>query len=270
MNKLLVIDENVGVPKLMGEIIALESDDYAVYGAATRVEAEGVLYKEKPGLVLVCVDSEGCVAAAESLMKKDKDLGFLFMGRGVEKRKPLLKKFKPLAKIELPFDPDQFVNTIDNAFFTAQGMVDELTGLYKKHAFDSKLKQLMDRKTKGTLFCISVDSYSFASNPATPLQFQMSVYAMKTKLENNAITGINGGTVYGFIPTSEPRKKVQALLDEVVDLMHSSVEGKEIFLAAGAAESEMYDYSVEDLYLYADKGMELSRSSGKNCIKYYK
>ena len=268
MNKLLVIDESAGVPKLMSEILALESDDYTLYGAATRIEAEGILFKEKPPLVLVCVDSEACVAAAESLQKKDKELCFLFMGKNVE-RKPLLKKFKPVEKIQLPFDPDKFVDIIDGAFFTAQNMVDELTGLYKKPAFDMKLKRLMKKKTKGTFFCISIDSYSFASNPATPLQFQMSVYAMKTKLEN-ALTGINGGTVYGFIPTEEPREKIQAQLDEVVELMRSSVEGKEIFLAAGAAESEMYDYSLEDLYLYADKGMDFSRNLGKNCVKYYK
>ena len=269
MNKLLVIDENMGVSKLMGEIIALESEDYAVYGAATRMEAEGIMYKEKPPIVLVYVDSDNCVSAAESLLKKDKELRFLVMGRGLENRKNLLKKFKPIDKIELPFDPDKFVDIIDNAFFTAKDMVDELTGLYKKPAFDMKLTRLMNKKTKGTFFCISVDSYSFASNPASPLQFQMSVYAMKTKLEN-VLTGIKSGTVYGFIPTEEPREKVQALLDEVVQLMHGSVEGKEIFLAAGAAESEMYDYSVEDLYLYADKAMDLSRSSGKNCVKYYK
>ena len=269
MNKLLVIDENSGVPKLMSEILALESDDYTLYGAATRIEAEDVLFKEKPPLALVCVDSDACIAAAESLLKKSKELRFLFMGKNVEKHKPLVKKFRPVAKIELPFDPDKFVDMIDEAFFTAQELVDELTGLYKRPAFDMKLKRLMKKKVKGTFFCISIDSYSFASNPATPLQFQMSVYAMKTKLES-AITGINGGTVYGFLPTEEPREKVQALLDEVVELMHGSVEGKEIFLAAGAAESEMYDYSIEDLYLYADKGMDFSRNLGKNCVKYYK
>ena len=269
MNKLLVIDENAGVPKLMSEILALESDDFTLYGAATRIEAEDVLFKEKPPLALVCADSDTCVAAAESLLKKSKELRFMLMGRGVESKKALLKKFKPVEKIELPFDPDEFVDRVDQAFFVAQDMVDELTGLYKKPAFDIKLKRLMKKKTKGTFFCISIDSYSFASNPATPLQFQMSVYAMKTKLEN-ALTGINGGTVYGFVPTEEPREKVQAMLDEVVELMHGSVEGKEIFLAAGAAESDMYDYSVEDLYLYADKGMDFSRNLGKNCIKYYK
>ena len=269
MNKLLVIDENAGVPKLMSEILALESDDYTLYGAATRIEAEDVLFREKPPLALVCVDSDACIAAAESLLKKSKELRFLLMGKNVEKHKPLVKKFKPVEKIELPFDPDKFVDMIDAAFFTAQNLVDELTGLYKKPAFDMKLKRLMKKKTIGTFFCISIDSYSFASNPATPLQYQMSVYAMKTKLEN-AITGINGGTVYGFLPTEEPREKVQALLDEVVELMRGSVEGKEIFLAAGAAESEMYDFSVEDLYLYADKGMDFSRNLGKNCVKYYK
>ena len=269
MNKLLIIDENAGVPKLMDEILKLESDDYTLYGASTRIEAEDVLFKQKPPVALVCTDSTVCIAAAESLQKKNKELRFIMMGRDVENQKTLTKKFKPVEKIELPFDPDEFVDMIDNAFFAAQNLVDELTGLYKKPAFDMKLARLMKKKTVGTFFCISIDSYSFASNPATPLQFQMSVYAMKTKLEN-ALTGINGGTVYGFIPTDEPRPKVQALLDEVVELMHGSVEGKEIFLAAGAAESVMYDFSIEDLYLYADKGMDFSRNQGKNCIKYYK
>ena len=269
MNKLLVIDENAGVPKLMSEILALDSDDYTIYGAATRIEAEDVLFKEKPPVALVCVDSDVCVSAAESLMKKNKELRFILMGKNVEKHKPLVKKLKPVGKIELPFDPDEFVDMIDDAFFAAQNLVDELTGLYKKPAFDMKLARLMKKKTAGTFFCISVDSYSFASNPATPLQFQMSVYAMKTKLES-ALTGINGGTVLGFLPGNEPREKVQALLDEVVKLMHDAVEGREIFLAAGASESEMYDFSMEDIYLYADKGMDLSRTSGKNCVKYYK
>ena len=269
MNKLLVIDENTGVTKVMSEIIALENDDYALYGAATKIEAEDVLFKEKPLVALVCGDSQTSVAAAESLMKKSKDLRFMLMSREMDKQKALVKKFKPIGKIDLPFDPDEFVNMLDDAFLIAQDMVDELTGLYKKPAFDLKLKRLMNKKTLGTFFCISVDSYSFASNPATPLQFQMSVYAMKTKLEN-VLGGIQGGTVYGFFPTDKPREEVQKLLDDVVMTMHDAVEGKEIFLAAGAAESEMYDFNIEDLYLYADKGMDFSRNQGKNCVKYFK
>lgn len=269
MNKLLVIDENAGVPKLMTEILALESNNYTLYGAATRIEAEDTLFKEKMPIALVCADSEVCVAAAESVQKKDKNLRFMLMGRDAGKLKALRKKFRPLDIIELPFDPYDFSDRLEEAFFAADNMIDELTGLYKKPVFDMKLERLMKKKTVGTFFCISIDSYSFASNPATPLQFQMSVYAMKTKLEN-ALTGISGGTVYGFLRTDEPREKVQALLDEAVMLMHDAVEGKEIFLAAGAAESEMYDFSVEDLYLYADKGMDFSRTAGKNCVKYYK
>ena len=269
MNKLLVIDENAGVSKVMSEILALESDDYTLYSAAAKIEAEDVLFKEKPQVALVCADSQVCVAAAESLQKKSKELRFMLMSRNMEGQKALIKKFKPLQKIELPFDPDGFVDTVDEAFFIAQDLVDELTGLYKKPAFDAKLKRLMDKKTIGTFFCISVDSYSFASNPATPLQFQMSVYAMKTKLPH-VLGGLHAGTVYGFFPTEEPREAVQKKLDEVVQIMHDAVEGKEIYLAAGAAESEMYDFSVEDLYLYADKGMEFSRNQGKNCIKFFK
>lgn len=269
MNKLLVIDENAGVAKVMNEILALESDDYALYGAASKIEAEDVLFKKKPQVALVCADSKNCAAAAESLQKKSNELRFILMSREMDKQKALVKKLKPVGKIELPFDPDEFVNMIDEAFFIAQDMVDELTGLYKKPAFDMKLKRLMNKKTVGTFFCISVDSYSFASNPATPLQFQMSVYAMKTKLEN-VLGGIQGGTIYGFFPTDKPRAEVQKLLDDVVMTMHDAVEGKEIYLAAGAAESEMYDFSVEDLYLYADKGMDFSRNQGKNCVKYFK
>lgn len=269
MNKLLVIDENTGVPKVMGEILAMESDEYTLYGAASKIEAEDILFKKKPPLALVCVDSDACVSAAESLLKKNKELKFLFMSRDMAKHKSLVKKFRPIAKIDLPFDPDEFVTAIEEAFLEAQDMIDELTGLYKKPAFDLRLKRLMNKKTAGTFFMISVDSYSFASNPATPLQFQMSVYAMKTKLEG-ALTGINGGTVLGFLTTDEPREKVEALLNEAVMLMHDAVEGREIFLAAGAAESEMYDFSVEDLYLYADKGMDFSRNLGKNCVKYFK
>ena len=269
MNKLLVIDENSGVSKVMSEILAMESDDYKLYSAAAKIDAEDILFKKKPTIALVCADSNACVSAAESLQKKSKELKFIIMGRDTAKIKSLAKKLKPAAKIELPFDPEEFVNTVEEAFLSAQDMIDELTGLYKKPAIDMKLKRLLNKKTVGTFFCISVDSYSFASNPATPLQFQMSVYAMKTKLEN-ALTGITGGTVLGFLPTNEPRKKVQALLNEAVKLMHDAVEGREIFLAAGAAESEMYDFSLEDLYLFADKGMDLSRTSGKNCVKYFK
>ena len=269
MNKLLVIDENAGVAKVMSEILALESSDYTLYSAATKIEAEDVLFKKKPPIALVCGDSQVCVAAAESLQKKNKELRFILMSKDVGKQKALVKKFKPVEKIDLPFDPDEFVEKIEEAFLIAQDMVDELTGLYKKTAFDAKLKRLMDKKTVGTFFCISVDSYSFASNPATPLQFQMSVYAMKTKLEN-VLGGIQGGTVYGFFPTDKPREEVEKLLNDVVMTMHDAVEGKEIFLAAGAAESELYDFSVEDLYLYADKGMNFSRNQGKNCVKYFK
>lgn len=267
MNKLLVIDENAGVPKLMSEILALESDNYKLYGAATRIEAEDTLFKEKMPIALVCTDSDVCVAAAEALQKKNKELRFLLMGRNIQKS--LLKKFRPLDTIELPFDPYHFTDWLEDAFLSAENMVDELTGLYKKPAFDMKLERLMKKKTVGTFFCISVDSYSFTSNRATPLQFQMSVFALKTKLEK-ALLGISGGTVLGFLTTEEPREKVQALLDEAVMLMHDAVEGREIFLAAGAAESEMYDFSAEDLYLYSDKGMDFSRNAGKNCVKYYK
>lgn len=120
MNKLLVIDENAGVVKVMSDILAQESGSFTLYGAATSIEAEDILSKENPPIALVRADSQACIAAAESLQKKSDDIRFILMSRNTKGQTELIKKFDPLVKINLPFDPDEFADMIEDAFSTAQ------------------------------------------------------------------------------------------------------------------------------------------------------
>lgn len=120
MNKLLVIDENAGVAKVMSDILAQEDGSFTLYGAATSIEAEDILSKENPPIALVRADSQACIAAAELLQEKSNEIRFILMSRNMERQTELIKKFNPLVKINLPFDPDEFADMIEEAFSATQ------------------------------------------------------------------------------------------------------------------------------------------------------
>lgn len=270
IHKLLVIDEISSVGELINEIVNTDGN-YSVSFTNSRTEADKIVAKQRPDLILLNADSRVCLDIADGLMKKKDCPPFMIMGKTVEEggNEKTIKKLKPLDKIKLPFDIDSFCKKTEEACFLAEGLIDEITGLYKKPCFDYKVNRLLKKKTKGVFFSISLNAYSFAANPSNPIQIQMSVFALKNGL-SDGILGINGNVILGFIPSQEDQKKTEARLDKLIETMRNAVEGPEIFTPAGAVQSEQFDYSLEDLFLYADRAMELSKNEGKNLVKFYK
>lgn len=270
IHKLLVIDENSVVGELIKEVVNTE-DNYTVLFTNARTEAEKIAAKHDPDLILLNTDSKVCLGIADGLIKKKDCPPFVIMGKnlGDGESSKGFKKLKPLDEIRLPFDMDDLSQRVEEACFIAEGMIDEITGLYKKPCFDFKVNRLLKKKTKGVFFSISLNAYSFAANPSAPLQIQMSVFALKDGLKDG-ILGISGNVILGFIPSQEAQAKTEARLNKLIETMHKAVEGPEMFTPAGAVQSEDFDFSLEDMFLYADRAMELSKNEGKNLIKFYK
>lgn len=269
-NRLLVIDEIPTVGELIKEIVNSDGN-YTVYFANSVTEADKTASKQRPDIILLNADSKVCLDIADGLKKKKDCPPFVIMGKelGNGESEKIRKKLRPSEEIKLPFDIDELCQKLEDACFTAKGLIDEITGLYKKPCFDYKVNKLMKAKTVGVFFCISLNAYSFAANPSAPLQIQMSVFALKNGL-NDGILGINGNVILGFIPLRETREKTEAHLNKLIETMHNAVEGPEIFTPAGAVQSDNFDFSLEDMFLYADRAMELSKNEGKNLIKFYK
>ena len=269
-HKLLVIDEISSVGELIKEIVNTDNN-YTVCFANGKTEADKIFAKQRPDLILLNSDRKICLDIADYLKKVKDCPPFVIMGKGLEtaKNNKSLKKLKLLDEIKLPFDIDDLSQRLEEACFMAEGLIDEVIGLYKKTCFEFKVNRLMQKKTKGVFFSISLNAYSFAANPSAPLQIQMSVFALKDGLKDG-ILGINGNVVLGFIPTQEAKSKTEARLNKLIETMHKAVEGPNIFTPAGAVQSQDFDFSLEDLFLYADRAMELSKNEGKNLIKFYK
>lgn len=261
MRKLMLIDENSAAPAIIQEVLNFENR-YKVYGAVGRIEAEDTLKKEKPELILVNTDNANCVTTAVNLSKFEGCPDFVLFG--TEKKDIKLSK-KPLDIIELPFDTEDFCERIEDAYFTAKGLWDPITGLFKKQCFDVKLERLMAKKTDGVCFEMGLNAYSYAANPSTPLQIQMAVYAMKTELEG-ALFGINSNVIVGFLPVGLSNEEAQKKFEQVVALMCEAAGEPKIYVTAGISFAGERDYSVDDMMIFADKGMGLSRGQGCNTV----
>lgn len=265
MRKLLLIDENSAAPSIIGEVLNTENL-YQVLGASGKIEAEDMVKKERPTLILVNADSDANISAAAAAAKLSECGDFVLLSS--EKKDIKLPK-KPLDTIMLPFKMEDFCERTEDAYFTAQGLREPITGLFRKQCFDVKLERLMKKKTNGVYFCMGMNAYSYAANPPTPVQMQMSIYALKNKLESQgAIFGLNGNLIVGFLPTEESRSNVEKLFEEVVSLMCEAAGEPPIFVTAGISYADKQNYSIDDMLLYADKGMGLSRTQGCNKVMY--
>lgn len=261
MRKLMLIDENSAAPVVIQEVLNFENR-YKVCGAVGKFGAEDTLKKEKPELILVNTDNDTCVASAVNLSKLESCPDIVLFGTG---KKNIKLSKKPLDVIELPFDTEDFCERIEDAYFTAKGFWDPITGLFKKQCFDVKLERLMAKKTNGVCFEMGLNAYSYAANPSTPLQIQMAVYAMKTELKG-AIFGINSNVIVGFLPVSLSNEEAQKKFEQVVALMCEAAGEPKIYITAGISFADERDYSVDDMLLFADKGMGLSRGQGSNTV----
>lgn len=265
MRKLLLIDENPAAPSIIEEILNFENR-YKVLGASGKIEAEDVVKKERPELILVNIDSDANIAAALAVSKLADCPDFVLLG--TEKKDVRLPK-NPLDTIKLPFDMEDFCERTEDAYFTAKGLREPITGLFRKQCFDIKLERLMTKKTDGVYFCMGMNAYSFAANPPTPLQMQMAIYVLKNKLEpQGAIFGLNGNLIVGFLPTGDGHKEVEKLFEEIVLLMCEAAGEPQIFVTAGISYADEQNYYIDDMLLYADKGMGLSRTQGCNKVMY--
>ncbi len=261
MRKLMLIDENSAAPSIIQEVLNFENR-YKVYSAVGKIEAEDTLQREKPELILVNTDSDSCAGTAAALSKLEGCPDFMLFG--TEKKEVKLSK-KPLDIIELPFDPEDFCERTEDAYFIAKGLWDPITGLFKKQCFDVKLERLMAKKTNGVYFAMGINAYSFAANPSTPLQIQMAVYAMKKELEG-ALFGLNGNMIVGFLPLSLSYEDAQRKFEQTIALMCEAAGEPKIYVTAGISFADERDYSTDDMLIFADKGMGLSRGQGCNTV----
>lgn len=269
MFRLLILDETPGAGLFFREILELDGDRFDVRTAEEKTAAEMSVKEEKPDLMIVSADSEKCLSALKSLQQKKICPPFVIIGKSIDEKQAEIKKLKAIDEIKLPFDIEEFTLKIEDDLFIAAGKFDELTGLFKKPYFDYKLEKLMKKKTEGTLFCMSIDAYSFAANPPTPLQLQMAAYALKSNFREG-ILGISGTMILGFFPSSKQRRDNQKYIDGLIKTMHAAADEPPVFICAGAAESKSCDFSAVDTYVYANKAMGLSLEAGKNCVRYYK
>lgn len=269
--KILIIDSNLGVLDLLNEVVNTDRE-YSLFIESKKINAQDAVYAKKPDLILLCADSSVCLSTGEALLSLKECPPFVLMGKVFASERAaadIVKKFKPMDTITLPFELEEICQKIENDSMIAAGMIDELTELWKKPCFDFKLDRLMRKKTDGIFFCVSLNAYSFAANPSRPLQIQMAVFALKQRFPE-ALLGISGNIVLGFLPTDKPKKDFEKRINEVLSEMIEAAEKPVIFIPAGACESGDYSYSPEDMLLYADKAMEISGHEGKNRIKFYK
>lgn len=269
--KLLIIDEHGGTLDLLNEVINTEKE-YKLFIESKKINAQDKVYKEKPDLILLCADSSVCLSTGDALLKLKNCPPFVLMGKVFANERAaadIVRRFKPMDTITLPFEIDEICQKIENDSMIAEGMVDELTELWKKPCFDYKLNKLMKSKSNGVFFCVSLNAYSFAANPSKPLQIQMSVFALKNRF-SDALLGISGNIVLGFLPTDRPKKEIEIRINNAISEMIEAAEKPIIYIPAGACESKDYDYSPEDMLLYADKAMAWSGYEGKNKVKFYK
>lgn len=269
IHKILLIDDTPKIETLIKEILESDGGEFEIKKVSDKIDAEIALRELNPGLALAVADNARSVAVVKALLKKNICPPLVLMGKNLQVKPKELLGVETVEEITLPFKPEEFCLKIDDAIYKGAGRVDELTGFFKKDWFDYKLDKLMKKKVKGTLFCMSIDAYKFASNPPTKLQVQMVTYALKSKFKEG-ILAINKTMILGFFPSDRPRAENERYIDGLIDTMCSATDQASIFVCAGAAESEMYDYSAEDMYLYANKAMSLSQDAGKNCVRYYK
>lgn len=269
--RILIIDENEGSIELFEEMINTENE-YELFLASKKIYAQNMILKENIDFILLSVDSSTCLSIGSALLKQKNCPPFVLMGKLFENEQAaadISRTFKPITVLKLPIELDDICEKIENASFVAENMIDELTELYKKPCFDYKLSKLMRKKTDGIFFCISLNAYSFAANPSKPLQIQMSVFALKNSF-SDALLGISGNIVLGFLPTSMTKKDFEKRLNSTIDQMLEAAEKPIIYIPAGACESKDCDYSPEDMLLYADKAMAYSGYDGKNQVKFYR
>lgn len=269
--KILIIDSNLGTLDLFNEIINTDME-YSLFIESKKINARDAVCTKNPDLILLCADSSTCLSTGEALLSLKECPPFVLMGKvfaNEHAATDIVKKFKPIDTIALPFEIDEICQKIEDDSMIAEGMIDELTELWKKPCFDFKLNRLMRKKTDGIFFCVSLNAYSFAANPSRPLQIQMAVFALKQRFPE-ALLGISGNIVVGFLPTDKPKGEFESRINDALSEMIEAAEKPVIYIPAGACESGDYGYSPEDMLLYADKAMEISGHEGKNKVKFYK
>ena len=268
MKKLLVVDENPPLARLLGEVLP---DDIAIVSAPSGVYGGGIITKEQPDVILAHVCCKDVFSFLEKL-DREQMLGkmqHILMGNESQIAENAAETAKyPLAeRLTLPFELEQAENLIDEAFITALGQRDELTGFYKKPCFDGKMEKLMEKRTDGVLFYINIDKYSFASNNISDAELQLRLYALKQTLDG-AVMCRNGDYIMGFFKGDDKNSAAERL-NNMIDVV-GKAERTEIFISVGGACAETYGYNYEDMCGDADKALGVARSGGKNCCRFYR
>ena len=270
MKKILVVDENQPLYKLMEEILP---DDITIVGAPAGIYAGGMVTSEQPQLVIAHINCKDVFSFLDKMNKEQmlENMRVIFMGKAEElsAKAAELQQYRPLDRLELPFTPERLEEAVDEAFITVLGLRDELTGFYKKPCFDSKIKRLLEKKEKGALFLINLDKYSYASNTVNDAQLQLRVYALQKELKG-AVLGRNGDQLMGFMPGDEGKEAFIKRMDKMIETVSGAADDSKIYISVGAAFSETYNYDYDEMWGDADRALGVARSGGKNCCRFYR
>lgn len=268
MKKLMVVDENPPLARLLGEVLP---DDIAIISAPSGVYGGGIITKEQPNVILAHVCCKSVFSFLEKLEREQmlSKMQLILMGNEgqLAEKAAEAAKYPYAERLLLPFELEQAETVIDEAFITALGQRDELTGFYKKPCFDGKMKKLMEKHTPGVLFYINIDKYSFASNNISDAELQLRLYALKQTLDG-AVMCRNGDYIIGFFKGDDKISATERL-NNMIDVV-GKAEQTAIFISAGGACAETYGYNYEDMCGDADKALGVARGAGKNCCRFYR
>lgn len=271
MRTILVIDEGAKTADVLTEALGMR---YRITCQTSQSQIMISTEKEPPQLILLNASSDKLVQklcklkTTSEIIKEIPVVTLLRDGQKLEKA--TLNKLRPFGSVLLPMDLFEFCEKIDEIFINLLGMIDGITGCYKKACIEEKIRDRLSHKRRGTLFLINIDSMSFTSNSISLSELQLCVFAIRQLLGDKVLLGINGTTVIGYIAGEETKEETSETMNRIIGAIQESIGEKTVYTSIGIALASEYDYSYDDLYVDCDRALGLCRSSGKNCCRFYR
>lgn len=271
MRTILLIDEGAKTADVLTEALGIR---YQITCQTSQSQIMITAEKETPQLILLNASSKKLVdmmcklKGSSEIIKEIPVVTLLKNDQTLDKA--TLNKLKPFDSVRLPMDFFAFCEKIDEIFINLLGMIDGITGCYKKACIEEKIRDRLNHRRRGTLFLINIDSISFASNSISLSELQLCVFAVRQFFEDKVMLGINGTTIIGYIAGEDTKEETSDTMNKIIGAIQESIGEKTVYTSIGIAMASEYDYSYDDLYVDCDRALGLCRSSGKNCCKFYR
>ena len=271
MRTILIIDEGATIENVLSEALGIR---YQITCQTSQSQILISVEKERPQLILLNSSSQklvDMVCKLKTMSEIIKETPVVILEKDDKKLDKISRnKIRPYDTIALPMDYFAFCEKIDEIFIRLLGMIDGITGCYKKACIEEKIRDRLSHKRRGTLFLINIDSMSFVSNSVSLSDLQLCVFAIRHLLGDKVLLGINGVTVIGYIAGEEAKNDVSETMNNIIKAIQESIGEKTVYTSIGIALASEYDYSYDDLYVDCDRALGLCRSSGKNCCRFYR